>query len=38
MERLSASTRLPAAVVTPRYDRGALKPGILHIGFGAFHR
>ena len=38
MERLSASTRLPAAVATPAYDRSTLKPGILHIGFGAFHR
>jgi len=38
MERLSASTRLPASVATPRYDRNALRPGILHIGFGAFHR
>jgi fructuronate reductase len=38
MERLSASTRLPAVVTTPAYDRGMLKPGILHIGFGAFHR
>lgn len=38
MERLSASTKLPPAVATPAYDRGKLKPGILHIGFGAFHR
>ena len=38
MERLSASTRLPAAVATPAYERARLKPGILHIGFGAFHR
>ena len=38
MERLSASTRLPATVMTPAYDRSMLKPGILHLGFGAFHR
>ncbi len=38
MDRLSASTHLPATVCKPRYDRATLKPGILHIGFGAFHR
>lgn len=38
MPGLSASTRLPPAVATPAYDRSKLKPGILHIGFGAFHR
>lgn len=38
MERLSASTLLPAEIGRPRYDRAALKPGIVHIGFGAFHR
>jgi fructuronate reductase len=38
MERLSALTQIPAAVAKPAYDRGKLKPGILHIGFGAFHR
>lgn len=38
MERLSASTPLPAPIERPCYDRAALKPGILHIGFGAFHR
>ena len=38
MDRLSASTHLPATVAKPRYDRATLKPGILHIGFGAFHR
>jgi fructuronate reductase len=38
MERLSASTRLPAAIAMAGYDRPALKPGILHLGFGAFHR
>ena len=29
---------LPAAVRGPAYDRAALKPGIAHIGVGAFHR
>ncbi|TPI71651.1 mannitol dehydrogenase family protein [Mesorhizobium sp. B2-8-9] len=30
--------RLPAEVRKPAYDRAALKPGIAHIGVGAFHR
>ncbi|WP_312891360.1 mannitol dehydrogenase family protein [Mesorhizobium silamurunense] len=30
--------RLPPEVGTPAYDRAALKPGIAHIGVGAFHR
>ena len=38
MPRLSASTPLPTDVITPGYDRASLKPGILHIGVGAFHR
>lgn len=38
MTRLSASTSLPANVVRPNYDRASLKPGIVHLGFGAFHR
>ncbi len=25
-------------VVVPTYDRNALRPGIVHIGVGAFHR
>lgn len=29
---------LPAAVQAPAYDRGALTPGIVHIGLGNFHR
>lgn len=29
---------LPAAVQRPTYDRGALTPGIVHIGLGNFHR
>ncbi|MEH7827666.1 mannitol dehydrogenase family protein [Gemmobacter denitrificans] len=31
-------SQLPAAVVTPAYDRKQLKPGIVHIGCGNFHR
>ncbi|MCX5516307.1 mannitol dehydrogenase family protein [Kaistia algarum] len=30
--------RLPAGVAGPAYDRSALRPGIAHIGVGAFHR
>ncbi|MEM9757420.1 MAG: mannitol dehydrogenase family protein, partial [Pseudomonadota bacterium] len=29
---------LPAGIDVPRYDRGALRPGIVHIGLGNFHR
>jgi fructuronate reductase len=29
---------LPAAVRRPEFDRAALKPGIVHLGIGAFHR
>ena len=38
--RLSAATlpRLPEAVARPGYDRGAVTPGIVHLGLGAFHR
>lgn len=28
----------PAGVSTPRYDRSSLRPGIVHIGVGNFHR
>jgi fructuronate reductase len=38
MARLTASTSLPADVAKPGYDRAALKPGIVHLGLGAFHR
>lgn len=38
MEKLSSSTVLPATVAVPGFDREALKPGIVHIGIGAFHR
>lgn len=38
--RLSSSTlsRLPDGVARPSYDRARLKPGIVHIGVGNFHR
>ena len=38
--RLNTRTlsELPDAVAVPEYDRGALTPGILHIGVGNFHR
>ena len=38
--RLSNTTleKLPSSVQRPRYDRTALKPGIVHIGLGNFHR
>ena len=29
---------LPEGVEVPRYDRSSLKPGIVHIGLGNFHR
>jgi len=29
---------LPAGIARPRYDRGRLTPGIVHIGLGNFHR
>jgi mannitol 2-dehydrogenase len=40
MTALSDSTlhRLPPAVAVPRYDRRALKVGVVHIGVGNFHR
>ena len=38
--RLDASTAagLPASIERPAYDRARLRPGILHLGDGAFHR
>ena len=30
--------RLPKGISVPRYDRGRLTPGIVHIGLGNFHR
>ena len=40
MARLQPSSlaTLPPAVQRPRYDRGALKSGIVHLGLGAFVR
>ena len=40
MERLSqrALTTLPSDVARPRYDRGAVAAGIVHLGIGAFQR
>jgi fructuronate reductase len=29
---------LPSGIVRPGYDVGQIKPGILHLGIGAFHR
>lgn len=29
---------LPKDIILPIYDRNALKPGIVHLGIGAFHR
>lgn len=34
----AALPRMPDGVRRPRYDRAALRPGILHIGLGNFHR
>lgn len=38
--RLSSATLdlLPASVERPRYDRGSVTPGIVHLGLGAFCR
>ena len=38
--RLGSSTlhQLPASIRRFGYDRSALRPGILHLGAGAFHR
>lgn len=38
MNLLSNSTVLPKAVSVAPFDRSTLKPGIVHIGLGAFHR
>jgi mannitol 2-dehydrogenase len=35
---LATLSHLPTAVARPRYRREALRPGILHIGIGNFHR
>jgi len=34
----AALDKLPGNVVRPRYDRTSLRPGIVHIGVGNFHR
>ena len=38
--KLSSSVlaKLPAKVAGPKYDRSALKAGIVHFGVGNFHR
>ena len=38
--RLEAATldQVPGAVAVPRYDRAALRTGIVHLGVGGFHR
>lgn len=38
LQRLSSTTVLPDTVRQPQFDRTKLKPGIVHIGIGAFHR
>jgi fructuronate reductase len=40
MRRLSDATlaSLPASVGRPLYERAAIRPGIVHLGLGAFHR
>ncbi|PLK70299.1 mannitol dehydrogenase family protein [Rhizobium sp. TH135] len=38
LQRLSSTTGLPDTVRQPQFDRTKLKPGIVHIGIGAFHR
>lgn len=40
MARLSTNTlpKLAAGVGQPPYDRAGIKPGIVHLGIGAFHR
>lgn len=40
MMRLSPETldRAPAEIGRPSYDRAAMRPGVVHLGIGAFHR
>lgn len=40
MTRLSSATlgALPDTVTRPVYDRSQVKPGVVHLGIGAFHR
>jgi mannitol 2-dehydrogenase len=35
---LAAFAKLPSSIARPSYSREALRPGILHIGVGNFHR
>ena len=35
---LANLSALPSEIARPNYDRAALRPGILHIGLGNFHR
>ena len=35
---LATLANLPAGIISPRYRRSDLKPGIVHIGVGNFHR
>ena len=37
-KRFSSTHALPSTITTPGYNRDALKPGILHLGPGAFFR
>lgn len=36
--RRASLDAMPANVLVPRYDRSQLRPGIVHIGLGNFHR
>lgn len=38
LQGLSSTTGLPDKVRQPQFDRTKLKPGVVHIGIGAFHR
>ncbi len=38
MTRLSSSSRLPASIARPAYDRDRPGSGIVHLGAGAFHK
>jgi fructuronate reductase len=40
MNRLNQNTlnQLPTGVIKPQYSRDQIKPGIVHLGIGAFHR
>lgn len=38
MDKNISNTSLSAEVIKPSYDRSKVKPRIIHLGFGAFHR